>query len=278
MEKITNWQLLWQELVALQDRFWHLGQDKKQDKDFWKGRARKYDKMVKKRWTAPDASRTFIQGLFAKNPEASVVDIGAGTGAWTLFMARHAARVTAIEPSNAMCEVMAERLAEENITNVTIVQGNWQDVDIEPHDFSFASHSMYGVADFKGFVEKMVRVTGHACMLLMRVLLVDAIMARAAMRVLGQPYDSPCFQVAYNALMQMDIYPDVVMEAAGNWAPWTHDTLDEAVAEVKNRLGLKKDERHDAFLNALLKSSLREESGKYVWPIGNRSGIVYWRV
>lgn len=279
MEKITDWFLLWQQLVAAHDRFWVIKERQKQaNGDVWKDRARHFDKMVKKRWSKPDTSRELIRSILTANPGATVVDIGAGTGAWAIFMAGYASHVTAIEPSDSMSDVMRERLAAENITNVTIVQANWPDVDIEAHDFSFASHSMYGVTDFRTFVEKMIQVTRQTCFLLMRVLFVDTPMAKAAMRVWGQPYDSPNFQVAHNALMQMDIYPDVVMETGKGWDSWSHDSIEEALNEVKNRLNLENDNTHDRFLHSLLEESLHEEDGRYIWPVGNRSGILYWSV
>ena len=277
MEKITDWFLLWRQLVDAHDRFWAIKKKQKQaHADAWKDRARHFDKMVKKRWAKPDTSRELIRSMLVANLGATVVDIGAGTGAWAIFMARHAAHVTAVEPSDSMCEVMQERLAAEKITNVSIIQANWPDVDIDAHDFSFASHSMYGVADFKAFVEKMRQVTRKKCVLLMRVLLANTLMARAAMRVWGQPYDSPNFQVALNALMQMDIYPNVVMETEKGWDPWSHDSLEEALREVKNRFNLENDSTHDPFLRSLLEESLREDKGRYFWPVGNRSGILYW--
>jgi hypothetical protein len=135
---------------------------------------------------------------------------------------------------------------------------------------------MYGVADFRAFVEKMNQVTRKRCFLLMRVLLADAVMARAARRIWGQPYDSPNFQVAYNALMQMDIYPNVVMETEHGWHPWTHDSLEAALEDVKNRFGLENDDTHDTFLLSLLEASLQKQDGTYVWPVGNRSGVLHW--
>ncbi len=278
MEKVTDWLLLWRQLVAAHDRYWEIKKKKKQENtDAWKDRARHFDKMVKKRWTKPDTSRELMRSILTANPGSTVIDIGAGTGAWAVFMAQHASHITAIEPSDSMCAVMRDRLAADNVANVTIIQANWPNVDVDVHDFAFASHSMYGVADLRAFVEKMIRTARKRCFLLMRVLLAHAPMAEAAMRVWGQPYDSPNFQVAHNALMQMGIYPDVVMETEKGWAPWTHASFDEALSDVRNRLNLDDDPTHDLFLRSLLESSLEKKGGRCVWPVGNRSGILHWR-
>ena len=279
MEKITDWLLLWRQLVIAHDQYWEIKKRQKQkDADAWQDRAHHFDRMVQKRWTKPDSSRELLRSFLTANPDSTVIDIGAGTGAWAVFMSEFASHVTAVEPSDSMCTVMRERLAAENITNVTIVQDKWPEVDVGVHDFSFASHSMYGVADLRTFVEKMNRTTREKCFLLMRVLLPDAPMAVAAMRVWGQPYDSPNYQVAHNALMQMNIYPDVAMETGKTWDPWVHDSLDEAVSEVKKRLCIEDDHTHDLFLRELLASSLVEHNGRYAWPVGNRSALLHWTV
>jgi hypothetical protein len=92
------------------------------------------------------------------------------------------------------------------------------------------SHSLYGVADFTASVRKM----------------------EATRHVWGQPYDSPTFQVAYNALLQLGIFANVVLEDSSLWKPWTSASLDEALVDVKRRLDLVDDATHDAFLRDLL--------------------------
>jgi len=278
MERLPDWQLMWRQLAAAQDRFWNMGRTGREKKDHWKGRATQFDGMVKKRWAKPDASRAFVLSMLQKHPGTTVIDIGAGTGAWALLMAGAGATVTALEPSDAMCDILERKITAEKLTNVTVLQGSWPNVDVKAHDIAFASHSMYGVADFKGFVEKMMAVAGKTCMLLMRALYANAVMAKASMKVWGQPYDSPNFQVAYNLLMEMDIFPNVVMENATAWDPWSHDSIADALKEVKSRLGLEGDTRHDAFLHSLLSSSLQELDGRFVWPVGNRSGILCWHM
>ncbi|HKJ99222.1 MAG TPA: class I SAM-dependent methyltransferase [Desulfotignum sp.] len=277
MEKLTDWKKLWKQLSEIQTRAFAKKQAK--DEDFWRHKARDFDKMVEERWAKPDSSRQFLLDKLTANPGSSLLDIGAGTGKWSVLASPYAAKVTALEPSGAMQAVLKEKIHEMNITNIQVFTGNWPEDDPGPHDFILASHSMYGQTDFTAFVQKMSATAVKGCILVMRAPFADAVMAKAAMKVWGQPYDSPNFQIAYNMLLGMDIYPDVIMEADGTWPAWTSDSFEAAMEETKNRLGLADNTSHDLFLWELLAKHLtRQNDGKYVWPKGNRSALVYWDV
>jgi SAM-dependent methyltransferase len=277
MEPLTDWYQLWQELSGLQSEAFARNNRGDRD-DCWKHKARDFDKMVEERWTRPDSSRDFITTLLKNNPGTTLLDIGAGTGKWALLASAHAGRVTALEPSAAMQDILKEKMIALHADNIDIVTGNWPDVDIAPHDYVLASHSMYGVADFRAFVTKMTATATRMCIMVLRAVYSDAPMATASRKVLGQPYDSPNFQVAYNALMGMDIFPNVIMEDAGTWAPWTHNSFEEALDDIKNRLGLIDTPVYDDFLLDLLKKNLTSADDTYVWPVGNRSALIWWEV
>ena len=135
-----------------------------------------------------------------------------------------------------------------------------------------------GLYDFSACIAKMNNTARKACFLVLRVPIADAPMAKAAARILGQPYDSTNFQVAYNALLQIDIYPDVIMERGKDWHIWTSNSIEEAMAVIKERLGVTGTKKYDTFLKELLKESLTERDGKYIWPAGVRSALVCWDV
>jgi hypothetical protein len=194
------------------------------------------------------------------------------------LLARHARRITAVEPSSAMIEVMQENLAVQGIVNVSIVQGAWPDVSVEPHDFSLCSHAMYGYPDLPGFIRRMAASTKRMCFLVLRAPSIDCIMAEAARHIWGQPLDSPNFTIAYNVLLQMGIYPNVLMEDTGLWDARTSGSLEEAVSAVQRRLGLDGETEYDSFLADLLRRRLTYQDGQYVWPREVRSALVYWSV
>jgi len=278
MERATDWVRLWRELVEARAWSWATRHQDEERDDVWKAKAHSFDAHVRQRWAKPDSSRRTVLAALQARPGASVLDIGAGTGSWAALLARHARQVTAVEPSPTMIEVMEENLAAEGIDNVQIVQAAWPDVQVGAHDFSLCSHAMYGCPDLPAFIQGMIDVTRHTCFLVMRAPTIDGVLAEAAMRVWGHPYDSPNFQVAYNVMLQMGLFPHVLMEDSGLWDARVNDSLEEALADVKRRLGLSDVEpsEHDAFLQDLLRRRLTWQDGRYVWPPGVRSALVYW--
>ncbi|CCK79091.1 SAM-dependent methyltransferase [Desulfobacula toluolica Tol2] len=268
---------MWNQLCEIQNKAFGRKKEYSED-DFWKHKARHFDKMVDERWEKPDSSRDFLIQKLKDNPGATLLDIGAGTGKWSLLVSPYAAKVTALDPSLAMQEILKEKIQKQGINNIDIVTGTWPRDYVASHDFVLASHSMYGVPDFKAFADKMSATATKACIMLLRAPFADSVMAIASRYVLGQPYDSPNFQVAYNALLGMDIYPDVIMEAAGTWPAWTHDSFEEALDDLKNRLNICETSQYDDFLSDLLEKHLILKDCKFVWPSGNRSALVYWEV
>jgi SAM-dependent methyltransferase len=276
MEQITDWARLWRQLVESHraSRSGSAG-PWRAETDPWKERAREFASRVHHKWARPDPVRDFMATRV--EADTTVLDIGAGTGTWAVFLARHARKVTAVEPSPAMRAVLQEHLATEGIGNVEVVDGFWPDVSVEAHDLAFCSHAMYGSADLPAFVSRMVDVARRGCYLLLRVPMRAGVMAQAAERVWGQPHDSPNFVVAYNVLLQMGICADVVVDP-NPWQPWASPSLEDALGEVKRRLGLSGGSEHDAYLRDLLARRLVLREGQYVWPVGVHSALAHWDV
>lgn len=115
MERVTDWLALWRQLVEVQDerRRARVGPGQS---DLWHGRAADYDAAVERRWAEPDSSRRFVIEDLDRWPGSSVLDIGAGTGSWTVMMARQASQVTAVDPSPAMLGRLRSRVAGEGLS------------------------------------------------------------------------------------------------------------------------------------------------------------------
>jgi 2-polyprenyl-3-methyl-5-hydroxy-6-metoxy-1,4-benzoquinol methylase len=275
MEKITDWNTLWKELVEIKAIDRRKRRDSGEEKDPWIDRARRFQAGVRERWQKDDSSRDFI--LSRVGAESTFLDIGAGTGAWSMLLARHVRHVTAVDPSESMLSILRENMAAENTANISIVQEAWPDVDVEPHDFSLCSHAMYGYPDLAAFIRGMEKYTRRTCFLLLRAPDNDCVQAEAAMYLWGQPFDSPNFIIAYNVLSQMGIYANVLMENTGYWKPRVSPTLDSALERLKREMCLAGIDEHDEFLLDLLRRRLSPKDGVYVWPREVCSALVYWK-
>lgn len=271
MEKDLDWAQLWRQLIETRTQ-----RTTRKVEDAWAGRAQAFNEHVKTRWEKEDSSRSFLVDLLKTHPGSTVLDIGAGAGAWACLMAPHAARITALDPSSAMIAVMGENLKNAGTTNVEIVQASWPEAEVEEHDFCLCSHAMYDSPDLPAFVRRMEAVSRKGCVLVMRAPEPGGVMAELAREIWGQPHDSVNFQVAYNCLLQIGIFANVLMEDRGSWKTWSHGSLEEAFLEVKNRLGLMEDPSHDGFIRKVLARRLVRVDDRYIWPSGVRSALVYW--
>ena len=59
---------------------------------------------------------------------------------------------------------------------------------------------------------------------------------------------------------------------------WTNASLEEALDDMKIKLGLLGASEHDAYLKGLLEEHLTYQDGQWVWPPSMRSALVYWDV
>ncbi|MGD9895266.1 MAG: class I SAM-dependent methyltransferase [Dehalococcoidia bacterium] len=88
-------------------------------------------------------------------PGASVLEIGPGTGGFTIPAAARAGRVFAVDMSDAMLAVLQGELRRREIGNVTAVQAEWPDVEAGRHDVVLAVNSLYRVVDLRACIERM---------------------------------------------------------------------------------------------------------------------------
>ncbi|MBI9043655.1 MAG: methyltransferase domain-containing protein [Anaerolineaceae bacterium] len=275
MQALPDWQILWRDLVQIQNRRREIECQRLGSEDFWQDKALKFSDRVKTRWQQMDSSRELI--LSNVTEDETFLDIGAGTGAWSILLANQVRAVTAIEPSEAMAAELKNTIHDLNIENLQLLQGFWPQIEVDRHDHTLCSHAMYGYPDLKVFVEQMISVTNKKCFILIRAPFLDSIMGQASGMVHGHPHDSPNFHIAYNILLDMGIHANVLMEKKGLRKGWQHESLAEALLEVKERLGIDCD-RYDQDLFRLLEENLIVQDKKYIWPSGNRSALIYWDV
>ena len=83
----------------------------------------------------PDAKAVDVARSLGAPAEVSILDVGAGTGRNALPLAREGYSVDAVEPAPALCKILRETVAAENLT-LGAVEGNILDAALElprPH-------------------------------------------------------------------------------------------------------------------------------------------------
>lgn len=120
--------------------------------DCWAGQASRFAAAAQ-RGQQPDGFMRFV--LPRLRPTDRVLDIGAGSGRYEPTLAAAVAEVHALEPSAAMREHLAGRVAEAGLANVQIHDTSWPADGIPPCDVAIAAHVLYAVGEVGPFLRAM---------------------------------------------------------------------------------------------------------------------------
>lgn len=246
--------------------------------DEWRTRAADYARNAPLRDEGRRVTKAILASACRAVPDATALDIGAGTGIWTVPLASWANRVTALEPSHAMRAQLEKAVAAAGVgARVTVEPRAWPCLEIPPHDLVLCAHVLYGIADFRGWIEAMTARTRELCLLLLRAPAPDDFLAEARRVVQTTPRAQPDAFLAVNALWQMGIRPHVLMESVA--APYSeiYADLPAALLDLKRTLRLHGDSRHDAALTNLLERRLRRTPEGLRLPSRPPTAILMWQ-
>lgn len=123
------------------------------DRAMWAAFAEQYDERTR----FSDGLQTYLESLV--HPGDTVLDVGAGTGRMALPLARIVRRVTALDHSPAMLNVLRCKMIQQEISNIEIVETTWQQAEVMPHDVVIAIWSLYRQPDILTALRKLVDVT-----------------------------------------------------------------------------------------------------------------------
>jgi SAM-dependent methyltransferase len=221
----------------------------------------------------PDSLLDFIRKEIVAHDTA--IDIGAGTGRWTIPLAQTIKSVTAVEPTSGMAEMLKENLDNSGLRNVEVLSQTWEDATPSMHDIVICAHGMYASADLAAFVRKMERYSRKKCYLAIRLPPADGILSELSLKIYGCRHDSPDAVIAYNALYTMGIHTNVMVE--NRMVNWVNETVEEAFIRTKRHLRIETSETtYDDLIRSTLDSRLSFSNGVYSWPDGMRSALLWW--
>jgi len=232
--------------------------------DFWDRRARGFHRTTKDT-VARDPFFSRLQREVT--PRTTVLDVGAGTGRFTLALAPLVEHITAVEPNAAMLGYLRQDMSEQGLTNISIVQTTWEDAPGNLcADVVICSHVLYPIKDIVPFLAKLQAATRRTCYLYVRANHIDALTAHLWRHFHG---DERCLPPGYihalDVLFEMGIYADV--EIVKLPVSMRFPSLDVAVDELLEQLILPDDEQVRAELRKLLGDWLVERNGMLAPPV-----------
>jgi ubiquinone/menaquinone biosynthesis C-methylase UbiE len=91
-----------------------------------------------------------VLGRHGFDRESAIVDLGAGTGRFTMQAARHCRHVTAVDISPPMTAMLRRRASDLGLTNVSVVQAGFLSYvpDGDPIHFVFSRNALHQIPDF----------------------------------------------------------------------------------------------------------------------------------
>jgi len=160
---------------------------------------------------------------------ARILEIGPGTGAFTIPLARSSQSVVAVESAPMMQKMLKENLSLANIQNVTVIENKIEkaidDLHV-PFDLIFASHSLYNILEIDQLITKLLKLTPDF------ITLIGVGDTLDWQHQLNQKYmredkvSAPDFTLFYNLLLEMNIIADVkVFSTSFNYVFDTQDDL-----------------------------------------------------
>lgn len=229
----------------------------------------RWDKIASfyKLWSEHDEYPTKLLQRIQMQREWSVLDIGCGTGVIAIAAAMRANRVTALDVSARMLEILKNEADRRYLGNIQYLHRTWESIrigtDIKPHDVVITSRAIARTGD----LEKSLKKIDEAAT---RYAYVTAWggeqgeFTREFREALGHEYkDTPDDIYVYNILRQMGIHPNVEQIECSNTI--RYENYNQALSSYKVLFNLTQKEE-DIALGFIMKHLNRRKDGRYELP------------
>jgi len=243
--------------------------------DFWDRRARGFHRATRESVSGDPFYQRVREQV---TPQLSVLDVGAGTGRFSLALAPYARQVTALEPNASMLGYLHQEKAASGLSNVVTVQCRWEDAPADLRaDIVICSHVLYPILEIAPFLKKLDAASERICYLYLRATPIDLLTAPLWQHFHGDERRlAPGYIHALDVLYELGIYANVEVVTV----PFTlnYPTLQDAEDELIEQLILEDTAQVRQELRRLLENWL-VEADDHTWrsPMQDAVlGILSW--
>lgn len=218
-----------------------------------------------------------VLGRMRLSKDDSILDVGAGTGAMTIPLAKQAGRVTALDQSSGMLEVIRKKAKQQMLDNISTVNTDWEDAQItsqvEPHDIVLASRSLpsnksivASLSSINAMARKLAYITWKADSY-------DTIEAEICKRLDIDYKPFPDYILLYNLLYSLGIRANAeIFNIAGERI---YRNLDDAFTQIIRSHPLHDDEKR--LVRTLLADYLEYKDDMYVQHKTAMWSLIWWK-
>ena len=195
-------------------------------------------------------------------PHHTVIDVGAGAGRLALPLAHRCQHVTAVEPSPSMGSALIEQASDYAIRNVTLVQSRWEDAEVESADIVLCVHVLYSVKNIEGFLRKMEVHCRERILIVLYEAPPQSQIYSLWNRIHGvERLPLPSILELEEVLGELGI--EAQLEAQAPQGVRGFDSLEQASAQLSQRLYLVPGSHEHSLLESLLPDLLEETDGVF---------------
>ena len=238
------------------------------EREFWKELSKRYDSKP----SLYDYSKEvyqFIENLI--EPKSSLIEIGPGTGKFTLPLSNKCSRVTGVDFSWDMLQVLKEKARDLNIDNIATIEGKWEEIEVSKADYILSVNSLYRIWDIKTALVKMNNLANKKVIIVRTIqkpLFNDLYMN------LGLK-DKTSLDYIYmpNILHSLDICADV------KYIDVQHEEIfegeDSIYKRIKNDIGGFED---NEIINDFIKINFKRNDEKFIFDHKTKVEIISWDI
>ena len=224
--------------------------------------------------TLPKVALSFI--VPRTEDAKTFLDVGSGCGTLSIPLARAGKKVTALDPSKAMIEIL-QRDARDAGLKINTITAPWNDAGLKPHDVIVCANVPQLLKEPRKFIEEATPLAKKAVFLIENAdPNADKFYYKELYPLLfGKPFGERSDYIkTYTTLHDMSIFANVEIIDYDFDQPFID--LDEAVSFWKEYIGIVTEE-HDAKLRGFLEKKLVKKKGMLFAKFRKKSAITWWR-